>query len=137
MTVALARVTGDILDAAELEAAVTTRADGAVVTFRGVVRDEDGGRTVTALHYSAHPDAERLLAECCATVSAETGLTLAAAHRVGPLEIGDVALVAVVASGHRAEAFAACGLLVDRIKAEVPIWKKQHYPEGESDWLGL
>lgn len=137
MSVVLARVTEAVLDAAELEAAVTTEADGAVVTFRGVVRDLDGGRDVTALDYSAHPDAERILAECCAAVAAETGLTLAAAHRVGALRIGDVALVAVVASPHRAEAFAACGLLVDRIKAETPIWKKQHYPDGASDWLGL
>ncbi|BDI21849.1 molybdenum cofactor biosynthesis protein MoaE [Herbiconiux sp. L3-i23] len=137
MSVVLARVTSDVLDADELESAVTSRADGAVVTFRGVVRDADGGREVTALDYSAHPDAERILAECCAAVAAETGLTLAAAHRIGALAIGDVALVAVVASPHRAEAFAACALLVDRIKAETPIWKKQHYPDGASDWLGL
>ncbi|MET0590192.1 MAG: molybdenum cofactor biosynthesis protein MoaE [Naasia sp.] len=137
MSVAIARVTEQPIDAAEIEAAVLTVADGALVTFRGVVRDLDGGRAVTSLDYSAHPDAEAMLRACCERVSAETGLTVAAAHRYGSLAIGDVALVAAVASPHRADAFAACSELVDRIKAEVAIWKKQHYPDGESDWVGL
>lgn len=137
MTVAIARVTDQPIDADEIEAAVLTVADGALVTFRGVVRDLDGGRSVTALDYSAHPDAEAMLRACCERVSAKTGLTVAAAHRYGALAVGDVALVAAVASPHRADAFAACSELVDRIKAEVAIWKKQHYPDGESDWVGL
>ena len=137
MTVVYADVTDQPLDAAAIEALVLSDADGALVTFRGVVRDADGGREVSALDYSAHPDAARILRECCEAVSVETGVTLAAAHRFGALTVGDVALVAAAASPHRAEAFAACQLLVDRIKAEVPIWKKQHYPDGESDWVGL
>ena len=137
MTVALARVSPEPIDAAEVEDAVLTVADGALVTFRGVVRDLDDGRGVTALDYSAHPDAERFLAESCARIAEETGLAVAAAHRVGALRIGDVALVAAVASPHRAEAFAACARLVDDIKASVPIWKRQHYTDGVSDWVGL
>jgi len=137
VTVVLARVTDAPLDVKEIEALVLGDSDGALVTFRGVVRDVDGGKAVTALDYSSHPDAERILTECCSAVAAETGLSLAAAHRVGPLTVGDTALVAVVAAQHRAEAFAACALLVDRIKAEVPIWKKQHYTDGVSDWVGL
>ena len=137
MTVALARVSAEPIDAAEVEDAVLTVADGALVTFRGVVRDLDDGRGVTALDYSAHPDAERFLAESCARIAEETGLAVAAAHRVGALRIGDVALIAAVASPHRAEAFAACARLVDDIKASVPIWKRQHYTDGVSDWVGL
>lgn len=137
MSVPIARVTDQPIEATEIEDAVMTVADGALVTFRGVVRDLDGGRSVTALDYSAHPDAEAMLRACCEKVAAESGLTVAAAHRFGALGIGDVALVAAVASPHRADAFRWCGELVDRIKTEVAIWKKQHYPDGESDWVGL
>lgn len=136
----VSRVTRDVLDDAvvrSVEGAVSSRACGAVVTFRGVVRDVDGGRDVTGLDYEAHPDASEVLRRCCAAVSAETGLRVAAVHRYGVLTIGDVALVASVASGHRAEAFAACSLLVERIKAEVPIWKRQHFTDGDSEWVGL
>ena len=135
--VALATVTDAVLDAAALEAAVLSDRDGALVTFRGVIRDHDGGRDVTRLDYSAHPDAQRFLAEVCAGIAERTGLTVAAMHRVGTLTVGDVALVAAVAAPHRAEAFQACGDLVDAIKAEVPIWKRQHFPHGASEWVGL
>lgn len=137
MTVALAAVTDRPIETAEVEQAVLTVADGALVTFRGVVRDADEGRSVTALDYSAHPEAERFLQESCDRIATATGLTVAAVHRVGPLAIGDVALVAVVASAHRAEAFEACARLVDDIKSSVPIWKRQHYADGVSDWVGL
>jgi molybdopterin synthase catalytic subunit len=135
--VALARVTDAVLDAVEIEAAVLSDEDGALVTFRGVIRDHDGGRDVAGLDYSAHPDAERFLAEVCERIATRTGLPVAAAHRIGTLGIGDVALVAAVAAPHRAEAFTACSDLVDAIKTEVPIWKRQHFPQGDSEWVGL
>lgn len=132
-----ALITATPLDVAAIEAAVATRADGAVVTFRGVVRDHDHGQTVTGLDYQAHPDAESFLSASCDRIAAETGLRVAAAHRVGPLEIGDVALVAAVAAPHRAEAFAALERLVDDIKRTVPIWKRQHMAGGTTEWVGL
>ncbi|MCU1473042.1 molybdenum cofactor biosynthesis protein MoaE [Amnibacterium sp.] len=135
--VAVAVVTDAVLDAAAVEAAVLSDRDGALVTFRGIIRDHDGGRDVAGLDYSAHPDAERFLADVCIRIAERTGLAVAAAHRIGALTIGDVALVAAVAAPHRAEAFQACGDLVDAIKAEVPIWKRQHFPEGTSEWVGL
>lgn len=134
------RVTDEALDEATVravEAAVAAPECGAVVTFRGVVRDVDGGRGVTSLDYEAHPDATDVLRAVCAEVAAESGLRVAAVHRYGHLEVGDVALVASVSAGHRAEAFATCGLLVERIKAGVPIWKKQQFTDGESEWVGL
>ncbi len=133
----LARVTAEPLDAAAVEAWVATRADGAVVTFRGVVRDHDHGQAVTGLEYQAHPEAEALLAQTCARASARTGLRIAAAHRVGPLAVGDLALVAAVASPHRADSFAALAALIDAIKSEVPIWKRQHLADGATEWVGL
>lgn len=130
-------VTAGAIDLAALEAWVATPADGAVVTFHGVVRDHDHGVAVSALEYQAHPDAERLLHEVCARVSSRTGLRIATAHRVGLLALGDLALAAVVASPHRAEAFATIAELVDEIKREVPIWKRQHLADGLTEWVGL
>ena len=130
-------VTEEVLDAAALEDFVLTDEYGALVTFRGVIRNHDHGASVAALDYSAHPEAQRFLEECCATVASETGLRVAAAHRIGSLAIGDTALVAAVAAPHRAEAFAACERLVELIKASVPIWKRQHLADGATEWVGL
>jgi molybdopterin synthase catalytic subunit len=127
----------DPIDEAAIENFVMTAEYGALVTFRGVVRNHDHGLAVSALEYQAHPDAAAFLERCCATVAAETGLRVAASHRIGLLVIGDVALVAAVAAAHRAEAFAACERLVDLIKLEVPIWKRQQLADGATEWVGL
>ena len=137
MTDVLTLITEDELDAAALEHFVQTAANGALVTFRGVVRDHDHGQSVTALDYEAHPDAARFLEDACRTIAAETGLRVAAAHRTGSLVVGDTALVAAVAAPHRAEAFAACARLVDVIKETVPIWKRQYLASGVTEWVGL
>lgn len=134
---ALALVGDQPLDPAALDDFVWRADAGAVVAFRGIVRDHDEGRSVLALEYSAHPDAEAFLLACCADVAGRTGLRVAAAHRVGPLVVGDLALVAAVAAPHRAEAFTACSELVEAIKARVPIWKRQRFTDGESQWVGL
>ncbi|SEC65756.1 molybdopterin synthase catalytic subunit [Rhodococcus pyridinivorans] len=137
MSELLARLSSEPLDPAAVDAAVAGAEHGAVVLFTGVVRNHDGGQSVTALQYQAHPDAETFLRRCCEDVAAKSGLPVAAVHRVGDLTIGDLALVAAVAAPHRAEAFATCAELVERIKAEVPIWKRQHFTEGASEWVGL
>jgi len=124
-------------DRAAIEAFAQTAADGAVVTFEGVIRDNDHGSGVSALDYEAHPDAEAFLREVCESIAAESGLRVAAAHRIGHLVVGDVALIACVAAPHRADAFAACARLVDEIKLRVPIWKRQHLDGGVSEWVGL
>jgi len=133
----LGLVTDRPLDRTALEAFVRTPADGAVVVFEGVIRDHDDRRDVTALDYSAHPDAQVFLERVCAELAGETGLRVAAAHRVGSLVVGDTALVAAVAAPHRAEAFAACAELVRRIKSGTPIWKRQHLADGATEWVGL
>ena len=133
----LALISAEPIDATAIENFVLDDAKGALVTFRGVVRNHDHGLAVVSLEYSAHPDAVRFLEECCRTIATETGLRVAAAHRIGPLVIGDVALVAAVAAAHRGEAFAACERLVDLIKQTVPIWKRQHLADGATEWVGL
>ena len=130
-------ISGEALDAAAIEEFVLAATHGALVTFRGIVRDHDHGLAVTALDYEAHPDAQRFLEECCREVAEQTGLPVAAAHRVGSLSIGDTALVASVAAPHRAEAFAACEQLVELIKKRVPIWKRQHLADDVTEWVGL
>lgn len=132
-----ALISSQPLDTAAIEQLVLSSQNGALVTFRGIVRDHDHGLAVTALDYQAHPDAATFLEECCALVAAETGLPVAAAHRVGSLVIGDTALVAAVAAPHRAEAFEACERLVELIKQTVPIWKRQHLADGATEWVGL
>ncbi|TLP98145.1 molybdenum cofactor biosynthesis protein MoaE [Nesterenkonia salmonea] len=133
-----AAISSDSLSPAQAEAEVWSRDCGGVVVFSGIVRDHDGGKSVTALNYTAHPSAEETLEQVCQRLAmAHPGVRFWAAHRVGPLQIGDHALVAGCASAHRAEAFAACAELVEQIKAEVPIWKEQLYTDGTKDWVGI
>jgi molybdopterin synthase catalytic subunit len=125
------------IDPAELHKAVDDAGAGGVVTFTGLVRDTDGGRAVTSLEYVAHPDAEAALRRVAEAVAADLPVrALAALHRVGVLEVGDVAVVVAAAAAHRDEAFAAARRLIDDLKATVPIWKRQVFAEGDAEWVG-
>lgn len=111
---------------------------GGIAVFVGVVRDHDHGEPVTALDYSAHPSVVDSLGEVLAEVAARhTVARLGAVHRVGHLEIGDVAVVAAVSAPHRGEAFEACRDLIDTLKSRVPIWKHQQFTDGSDEWVGL
>ncbi|MER7276850.1 molybdenum cofactor biosynthesis protein MoaE [Dactylosporangium sp. NPDC000244] len=130
------QVTTEPLDVQAHERAVADRAAGAVVSFAGVVRDHDGGRGVVELEYEGHPSAGDVLAEVAAEIAADPAVRgLAVSHRVGRLEIGDVALAAAVSTAHRAEAFALCARLVDEVKARLPIWKRQVFIDGQEEWV--
>jgi molybdopterin synthase catalytic subunit len=118
------------------EAAVEHPGAGARVVFCGVVRDLDDGRTVVELEYQAHPSADSVLAEIAhAFADRPHVLALAVSHRVGTLAVGDVALVAAVATAHRREAFALCAELVDEVKHRLPIWKRQVFADGTDEWV--
>jgi molybdopterin synthase catalytic subunit len=129
------------LTAEPLDPAVALRelagpADGAVSLFLGVVRDHHDGRRVLRLEYHAYrPMAlermRRIAAEVTARFEARSMVLL---HRVGTLEIGEVSVIVAVATPHRAEAFAGCRHAIERIKEEVPIWKKEHFEDGEA-WV--
>jgi molybdopterin synthase catalytic subunit len=132
----IATVTDAQLDVTAHEAAVGHPAAGAVVSFAGVVRDHDGGKGVLRLAYEAHPTAGAVLAEVAAEIAKDPAVVaVAVSHRVGPLEIGDVALAAAVATAHRAEAFAACARLVDEVKSRLPVWKHQLFTDGTDEWV--
>ncbi len=113
---------------------------GARAVFVGAVRDHDPAAgydaTVTALSYSAHPDAEVFLRRAVETTAAKypTLRSVWVRHRVGDLSVGDVALIVIVDAPHRGVAFSACPAIVDAIKAQVPIWKEQFYVDGHSTW---
>lgn len=129
-------ITDAPLDVAAHERAVAHAGAGAVVSFAGVVRDHDHGRSVARLEYEAHPSAEAVLSEVAAAISADPEVrAVAVSHRIGALDIGEVALAAAVATAHRAEAFAACARLVDEVKAKLPVWKHQVFTDGTEEWV--
>ena len=124
------------LDLTQHERWVTVPAGGAVVSFAGVVRDHDHGRSVTSLDYEAHPSAGDVLKQVAEEIAKDPNvLAVAVSHRVGALGIGDVALAAAVSCPHRGEAFEACRRLVDEAKARLPIWKHQRFAEGTDEWV--
>ena len=136
----LARLTDAPLDLAAHVAAVTDPRAGAVATFLGVVRDHDPSvdGEVVALDYSAHPDAEAVLTRLARAAAATEGvLGVAVSHRVGLLAVGQAAIVAAVATAHRRLAFDVCRDLVETVKAELPVWKREVLRDGSHVWVGL
>ncbi|MCW2847068.1 MAG: molybdenum cofactor biosynthesis protein MoaE [Marmoricola sp.] len=124
------------LDPAEVLAAVDDPAAGGVNLFVGVVRDHDHGETVDHLDYTAHPSALDRLQEVADGVAEEfDAVALAAVHRTGRLEIGDIAVVVAVSAAHRGQAYDASRALIDRLKANVPVWKHQVFGDGREEWV--
>jgi molybdopterin synthase catalytic subunit len=124
------------ISVAEVEALVADRTAGAVVSFSGDVRDHDHGRDVAHLEYEGHPTAAAVVAEVAREVAERHDVVaIAVLHRVGPLQVGDSALVAAVSSAHRAEAFRACADLVDEVKHRLPVWKHQVFTDGTDEWV--
>lgn len=137
--VAIARISAEPLDVAAHLASVDDPRAGAETSFVGRVRDHDpdAGGAVVALEYTAHPDAERVLASLAERAAVDHGATVAVSHRVGRLGVGDAAVVIAAASAHRAEAFAACRQLIEDIKRELPVWKRQVEADGTAAWKGI
>jgi len=139
--VRIARISDVPLDLAAHIAAVSGPTAGGIATFVGTVRDHDPGARgeVTLLEYSSHPDAQRILSEIAASCAASTDAecAIAVTHRIGKLGVGDLAVVVAVSSAHRAPAFDVCRALIERIKTDLPIWKRQHENDGTASWVGL
>jgi molybdopterin synthase catalytic subunit len=135
-TLARAVVTEDPISVTEHEDLVSGPSAGAVVSFAGNVRDHDHGKRVLELEYVAHPSASAVLAGIVAEFAALDRVeAVAVSHRVGPLAIGETALACAVSAAHRETAFAVCAQLVDEVKARVPIWKRQVFADGTSEWV--
>jgi molybdopterin synthase catalytic subunit len=126
------RITTSPLDPRAIEALVRTDEDGAVCTFTGVVRNHADGHRVTHLDYEAYQSmAEERLTAIATEALRRTGATAVAAfHRTGTLGIGEASVVVAASAHHRAAAFEACRYTIDTLKADAPIWKKEHGPGG-------
>jgi len=131
------RLTRDLIDYHALTETVRRGDCGAVVVFLGTVRDLTGERVTVALDYDAYPAmAEKKMAE----IEAETRRRwpvgdIILEHRLGHLEIGDVSVAVAVSCPHRGEAFEACRYAIDRLKELVPIWKKENWADGTTEWV--
>lgn len=129
-------ITPDPLEPAPLIATVQTPTDGAVITFAGVVRNHFAGKATAFLHYEAYPEMARtVLAQIADEARSQWSIgRVAIHHRVGRLELGETAVLVVVAAPHRQEAFAAAAFVMDRIKQIAPIWKREHWADGSNEW---
>jgi len=133
------RVVGEPLSPDAIAAEVDDPGAGGIVIFSGVVRNETGGRPVKFLEYEAHaPMAEAKMREIGEAVRAQWGgvKRVAILHRLGRLEIGESSVLIAVSAAHRQDAFDACRYAIDTLKRTVPVWKKEHFEDGEV-WVGL
>jgi len=132
----ICRITTEPIDAQELIAAVQTPADGAVCVFYGVVREDSRDKKVRWLEYDAYPEmAEKKMREVLDEVAQKWPEQRAGiVHRIGKMEIGEASVIIAVGSPHRGESFEACRYVIDRVKQEVPIWKKEVFTDGEA-WV--
>lgn len=139
MPVRLAKISEEPLEVISHLEAVADVSAGAETTFVGRVRDHDpdAATAVVALEYSSHPDAEAALRRIAESAIGDTGAFVAVSHRVGRLEVGDAAVVIAVSSSHRAAAFEVCRTIIETIKAELPVWKRQVESDGTTAWKGL
>ena len=132
----MALLTSDPIELAPLLADVQSPARGGLSLFLGQVRDHHDGRAVVRLDYSAYgPMAEAECARIVAEAERRWSVAVALRHRVGSLSVGDTAVAVVVASAHRADAFAACRHVIEEVKRRVPIWKREYYADGTVTWV--
>ena len=133
-----AAITSEVIDVAAVARSVEDEAAGGTAFFVGHVRNHDAGRPVSQLTYSAHPAAEEVLRSMTVAVATRFDvIAVAAVHRVGRLDVGDVAVVVAASSAHRDAAFAGGRALIEDIKAKVPIWKEQFHTDGSNTWVGI
>ena len=132
----LFEVTADELDPGRVVEHVRRDDAGAIALFYGIVRDNNRGRKVMHLEYDAYPEmATKVMQRIADEVKERFNIAESAIqHRTGRLEVGETSLLVAVSSAHRKEAFEACHALVDRLKEEVPIWKKEVF-EGGEEWI--
>jgi molybdopterin synthase catalytic subunit len=133
----MVRLTNDVIDYHALTESVRLSHAGAVVTFLGTVRDSTDGKETIALEYQAYKGmAAAKLAEIEADTRARWPVgEIAMVHRLGRLEVGEISVAVAVSCPHRAQAFDACRHAIDRLKELVPIWKKENWADGATEWV--
>lgn len=132
-----ADVTAAPIDPARVRERVGGPEDGAVVLFLGTVRNQNQGRPVSGMDYEGYEDmARNLLTAIVQEASEKTGSErIAAVHRLGTLAVGEISVAIAASNPHRAAAFDAARYVIEEIKKRLPVWKREHYLEGESEWL--
>ncbi|MER7796113.1 molybdenum cofactor biosynthesis protein MoaE [Microbacterium sp. NPDC096154] len=137
--VRIARISDAPIALDEHVAAIDDPRMGAETSFVGRVRDHDpdASGVVTALEYTAHPEAETALHRIAERAASAHGAIVAVSHRTGRLAVGEAAVVIAVAAAHRAEAFEACRVVIEDIKRELPVWKRQIEADGTAEWKGI
>lgn len=117
---------------------VTTPESGGIDVFVGTTRNHSGGRNVTLLEYEAYEPMAIRVMEQIVTAARDTWplQKVVLVHRLGNVPVGEASVVVAVSSAHRKEAFAACRFLIDTLKKEVPIWKREHFADGTVEWSG-
>jgi molybdopterin synthase catalytic subunit len=133
----LARVTADPIDPASMLGGALSPEDGAALLFWGVVRNENDGRAVSTLEYSAYAEmAEREMLRIANEARARFGTgAVHVVHRIGLLRVGEASVAIAVASPHRAEAYDASRYVIEELKRRVPVWKREGYVDGETEWV--
>jgi molybdopterin synthase catalytic subunit len=136
--VRLAEISDEPLSVDRLLGLVSDRVTGGIAIFVGVVREQDSGAEVASLDYTQHPTAAAALQASADRIAAAYDVrAVAVAHRIGHLEVGDLAVVVATGAVHRGPALEACRALIDDLKSTVPIWKEQHLTSGDVTWVGL
>jgi molybdopterin synthase catalytic subunit len=133
----LTEITQDPIDPDAILRSVGGSADGAVVLFLGTVRNQNEGRSVEGMEYEAY---EEMASEVLSTIAVEAAAALgtdrvAVVHRVGSLSVGEVSVGIAVSSPHRAQAYDASRYVIEEIKQRLPVWKREHYTDGERSWV--
>lgn len=131
------RLTSDPIDSVELTETVRSAASGAVVLFLGTVRELTEGRRTVALEYEAYrPMAEAKLKELETAARSRWPIDqVAIVHRLGRLELAEISVAVAVSCPHRQDAFEAARFLIDTLKVTVPIWKKENWSDGATEWV--
>lgn len=131
------RVTSDIIDPQTVLGMVGSPADGAAILFIGTVREQNDGRAVNGMRYDAYVEmAEPVLRAIAAEAAVRAGSErIAVVHRIGELPVGTVSVAIAVSTPHREECFAAARYIIEQIKQRLPVWKHEHYSDGEARWL--
>jgi molybdopterin synthase catalytic subunit len=132
------RIVSEPIRPEEVLAGLTTPKDGACLLFLGVVRDHNLGRAVSGLDYEVYQGmAEKTLAEISSEASRRYGTDrITVLHRVGELKVGEVSTAIAVATPHRGEAYEASRYIIEELKVRLPVWKREHYLDGDTQWVG-
>lgn len=136
MAKVLVAVSKSPINTAQLKDLLLSPKNGAIVEFQGLVRNHDADREVIRLEYEGHDSAQQALEEIAESVEKQfSQVDFVVSHRIGVLEVGELAFYVCAAAAHREPAFEACRFLVEEVKTKIPVWKNQIFNDGSNEWV--